>query len=203
MGQPRPPVPAVVIMGVSGCGKSSVGSALASLLGVPFVDGDSFHSAENVVKMSAGIPLDDHDRWPWIDAIGVWAAQQRSTGAVIACSALRRRYRDRLRDAAGEVVFVHLHAPLEVISVRVAARGDHFMPARLVESQFDALEPLDADEQGVIVSVQQPFPKVVEDALAALLRASPGKRPPEDSRQARKINGNRSTEDGHQDSTGR
>jgi gluconokinase len=168
MGQPLPAVPVIVIMGVSGCGKSTVGSALASLLRVPFVDGDSFHSPENIAKMSAGLPLDDSDRWPWLDAVGAWAAQHGSTGAVIACSALRRRYRDRLRAAAGDVLFLHLHAPLETITERVAARADHYMPASLVQSQFGALEPLEADEQGATLSVQQPFPKVVQDALSAL-----------------------------------
>jgi gluconokinase len=165
----RPPASIVVVMGVCGCGKSTVGSALAALLGVPFVDGDSFHPAENIAKMSAGLPLDDHDRMPWLDAIGTWATKRGPRGAVIACSALRRHYRDRLQGAGATLVFVHLHAPLEIIANRVATRDDHFMPASLVESQFDALEPLGVDEPGFTVSVNQPFQTVVEDVLAVLL----------------------------------
>ena len=161
--------PAVIVMGVSGCGKSTVGTALAALLGVPFADGDGFHPPANVAKMSAGIPLDDWDRWPWLDSIGAWAAAPENAGAVIACSALSRRYRDRLRAAGAHLYFIHLDAPLHVIANRVALRDDHFMPASLVESQFRALEPLDADEPGTTLNAQQELERLVEDALVAVL----------------------------------
>jgi gluconokinase len=156
-------------MGVSGCGKSTVGAALATLLGVPFADGDSFHSPANVAKMSAGIPLDDTDRWPWLDAIGAWAAKHEDAGAVIACSALTRRYRDRLRAAGGPLMFLHLDAAMPVIEKRVGARGDHFMPTSLVQSQFQALEPLAMDEPGITMSANLTVEQLTEDALVAVL----------------------------------
>lgn len=141
----------VAVMGVTGSGKSTVGVALAERMGVPFADADDFHSAANVAKMRAGTPLDDDDRLPWLRAIGEWLAGHRESGAVVTCSALKRVYRDVLRDAAHDVVFLHLAGDKATARERVAHRPGHFMPESLVQSQFDALEPLQDDEHGVVI----------------------------------------------------
>jgi gluconokinase len=157
----------VVVMGVTGCGKSTVGAALAARLGVPFADADEFHNAANVAKMSAGVPLDDDDRWPWLRAIGEWLA---SRDGVVSCSALKRAYRDVLREQAPDAFFVHLHGDRETVRRRVAGRAAHFMPASLVDSQFDALEPLAADERGVTLDLATPL----DELVAAAARSIPG-----------------------------
>jgi gluconokinase len=154
----------IVVMGVTGCGKSTVGLALAERLGVPFGDADDFHSAANVAKMAAGSPLDDADRLPWLRAIGTWLAAHAATGAVASCSALKRAYRDVLREAAPEVRFVHLHGDRETVRRRVAGRAGHFMPESLVASQFAALEPLGADENGLVLDFTRPVGELVEEA---------------------------------------
>ena len=153
----------VVVMGVTGSGKTTVGAALARRLGVPFADADEFHSAANVAKMSAGIPLEDADRWPWLRAVGSWLAAQE--GGVVSCSALRRAYRDALRGRAPDAFFVHLHGDRETVRRRVAGRAGHFMPESLVDSQFAALEPLAADEHGVTLDLDRPVAELVEAAL--------------------------------------
>jgi len=130
-------------MGVSGCGKSSLGAALATALALPFTDADDLHPAANRAKMAAGQPLIDADRWPWLQAVGSVLA---ADAGVVACSALRRAYRDRLRQAAARVQFLHLVAPPAVIAQRLAARQGHFMPAGLLDSQLATLEPLAPDE---------------------------------------------------------
>lgn len=163
-----PPPPLVTVMGVSGSGKTTVGAALAQRLGVPFADADDFHPPANVAKMSAGIPLDDEDRIPWLRTIGAWMAGHAATGAVMSCSALRRTYRDLLREAAPEQVFVHLAGSQETVARRVAGRPGHFMPAALVESQFATLEPLDADERGVTLDLDQSVDDLVAEAAAAV-----------------------------------
>jgi gluconokinase len=167
-------VPPLVIMGVSGSGKTTVGTALARRLGVPYADADDFHSPDNVAKMSAGVPLDDADRLPWLRAVGAWLAEHDGSGCVVGCSALRRRYRDVLRDAAPKTRFLHLDGPPEVVKERVAARSDHFMPASLVDSQFETLEPLEPDEPGVVLDLAAPVEESVETAVAALTRQDPG-----------------------------
>jgi gluconokinase len=141
----------VVVMGVTGSGKSTVGVALAERMGVPFADADDFHSPANVAKMRAGTPLDDDDRLPWLRAIGEWLAAHREGGAVVTCSALKRAYRDILREAAPDIVFLHLDGDRETVRRRVAGRPGHFMPESLVQSQFDALQPLQEDERGVVI----------------------------------------------------
>ncbi|MFO7243439.1 MAG: gluconokinase [Actinomycetes bacterium] len=144
----------VVVMGVTGSGKSTVGKAVAEAFGFEFADGDDFHPAANVAKMADGTPLTDEDRWPWLDAVGAWLAQR--DGAVAACSALKRVYRDRLREAAPGIVFVHLAAPQDVLEERVARRHveeGHFATPGLLTSQFEALEPLAMDEVGGVVDV--------------------------------------------------
>ena len=147
--------PLLVVMGVSGSGKSTVGAALAQRLGVPFADADDFHPPANIAKMSAGHPLDDEDRRPWLEAIGEWLAGQEERGGVISCSALKHAYRDRIRAHAPRAFFVHLHGTREVIARRQASRPGHFMPASLLDSQFATLEPLAEDEAGVVLDVDQ------------------------------------------------
>ena len=141
---------AIVVMGVSGCGKTTVGRALARKLDARFIDGDDLHSDEARAKMKAGPPLNDDDRWPWLDRVGVALAEDADT--IIACSALRRIYRDRLRAAAGPGLrFVYLEASREMMTKRVAQRKHHYMPASLVDSQFATLEP-PAGEADVITT---------------------------------------------------
>jgi gluconokinase len=159
-----PPSP-VVVMGVSGSGKSAVGFALAQRLRVPFVDADTLQPPANIVKMSAGEPLDDDDRYPWLERVGEWLAARRA-GGVVSCSALKSKYRDQLRVHCPGVEFLHLSGSPELIGRRLAARSGHFMPAALLRSQFDALEPLGADEAGVTVDIDQHLDAIVASFLA-------------------------------------
>jgi gluconokinase len=158
----------VVVMGVAGTGKTTIGPLLAARLGVPYAEGDEFHPQANIAKMSAGTPLDDTDRWPWLDAIGAWAHGRAGLGGVVSCSALKRSYRDRLRAAAPGVVFVHLTGDREVIEDRMAHRQGHFMPTALLDSQFATLQPLQADEAGVAVDVAGSPEEITERASNAL-----------------------------------
>lgn len=169
-----PDPPLLTVMGVTGSGKTTVGAALAQRLRVPFADADDFHPPENVAKMSAGIPLDDADRAPWLRAIGAWLAAHRDSGGVISCSALRRSYRDVLRAAAPDVLFVHLAGSPEVVARRVAGRPGHFMPASLVASQFATLEPLGPDENGVTLDLDRSVDDLVDDYVAATTVAASG-----------------------------
>lgn len=139
----------IVVMGPSGSGKSTVGAALAETLGARFVDGDDLHPPINVEKMSAGVPLDDDDRAPWLRAVG--AALRDEDLIVMACSALRRRYREAIRAAAPDAFFVELVVDRSLLAARLGARADHFMPAALLDSQLEALEPLGEDEGGIRV----------------------------------------------------
>jgi gluconokinase len=154
----------LVVMGVSGSGKSTVGAALAQRLRVPFADADDFHPAANIARMTAGQALDDHDRHPWLEAVGGWLAEHPE-GCVTSCSALKRTYRDQLRHHAGSVVFLLLHGTPEVIRKRQAGRPGHFMPASLLSSQLATLEPLAPDEHGVVLDVDQGVDAIVEDYL--------------------------------------
>ncbi|MCV7343978.1 gluconokinase [Mycolicibacterium rhodesiae] len=151
----------IVVMGVSGSGKSTVGAALAQRLRVPFADADDFHPPANIAKMTAGHALDDDDRYPWLEAIGVWLADHPG-GGVMSCSALKRAYRDQLRRHCAGVKFLHLSGTAEVIARRQASRPGHFMPASLLASQFDTLEPLDADEDGISIDVDQSIDSIVD-----------------------------------------
>lgn len=155
----------VVVMGVSGSGKSTVGAALAQRLRVPFADADDFHPAANVAKMTAGHALDDADRLPWLEAIGEWLAEHPD-GGVMSCSALKRRYRDQLRSHCADIEFLHLAGSMETIGRRQASRPGHFMPASLLASQFQTLEPLEADEHGVAIDVAQDIDSIIENYLA-------------------------------------
>jgi gluconokinase len=156
----------IVVMGVSGSGKSTVGAALAQRLRVPFADGDDFHPPANVAKMTAGQALDDDDRYPWLEAIGQWLADHYD-GGVMSCSALKRKYRDQLRRHCADVEFLHLSGTPEVIGKRQASRPGHFMPASLLESQFATLEPLDPDERGAAIDVDQNIDSIVETYVAS------------------------------------
>lgn len=163
---------AIVVMGVSGAGKTTVGALLAERLGWPFEDGDSFHPPENVGKMRAGTPLTDEDRWPWLRAIAARIAEARGqgTGVVIACSALKRAYRDVLRDRQADLRFLHLTGEPALIMARQAARQGHYMPASLVANQFATLEPPDTEADVIDLEVEAEPPAIVQKAIAALRR---------------------------------
>ena len=156
-------VPVVlVVMGVSGSGKSTVGELLADRLGVPFADGDDLHSAENVAKMASGIPLDDVDREPWLQSIAQWVRAHAESGGVITSSALKRKYRDVLR--GDYVVLVYLAGTRELFASRIAERRGHFMPAALLDSQLATLEPPHTDERFVQIDASLP-PEVQTDEI--------------------------------------
>jgi gluconokinase len=148
---------AVIVMGVSGTGKSTVGAALADALGLPFLEGDALHPLANVAKMAAGIPLTDEDRAPWLDLI----AAELHRPVVVACSALRRVYRDRLRRDAPDLALVYLHGSRELLAERIGHRPGHFMPTSLLDSQLATLEPPTADENAIAMDVVLPPDEIV------------------------------------------
>lgn len=154
----------LVIMGVAGCGKSSVGAALSAALDIAFVDGDDLHPAANVDKMRHGIALTDQDRWPWLDQVA--ARLQDRAPVILGCSALKRRYRDHIRaGVAGKVTFVHLSGSRDLIAARMAQRSGHYMPLSLIDSQFAALEP-PAPDEAVTISIDQTLAQIVAQVLA-------------------------------------
>lgn len=156
----------LVIMGVAGCGKSTVGAALSEQLDIPYEDGDDLHSAEAVEKMRAGVPLNDDDRWPWLDRIA--NTLESDAPLIIGCSALRRSYRDRIRaGAGGPVTFVHLAGDRDLIASRMASRSGHYMPLSLLDSQFATLERPGPDE-AVEVTIDQPMDAIVGQVLSHL-----------------------------------
>lgn len=160
-------------MGVSGAGKSTIAQSLASALDLELAEGDDFHPRSNVEKMSSDQPLTDEDRWPWLEALAAWTDERRTTGreTVLACSALKRAYRDVLRRGAPETFFVCLVGDESLLRERMESRG-HFMPASLLTSQIDTLEPLEDDERGVSVDVALDVDEVVARVEAALASAS-------------------------------
>jgi len=170
-------VRAIVVMGVSGCGKSTVAARLAERLGWDLAEADAFHSAANVGKMRSGIPLTDEDRWPWLDAIAAWieSAREKDRSCIVACSALKRRYRERLAGGHDHVRFVFLKGDYETVASRLAGRSGHYMPLSLLQSQFDALEEPVADENAIVVSIERPIDEIVEEVAAKLgsRRSSP------------------------------
>ncbi|BCW42705.1 gluconokinase (plasmid) [Arthrobacter sp. StoSoilB3] len=153
----------IVVMGVAGCGKSTVGAALAERLGAGFLDGDSLHPQSNIDKMASGTPLNDDDRAPWLAEIGRQFPASESS-LVIACSALKRSYRDIIRSADPSVVFVHLQGTRDLLNQRMNARPGHFMPASLLDSQLATLEPLDDNESGLTLDVLRPVERIVGEA---------------------------------------
>jgi gluconokinase len=160
--------PVLVVMGVTSAGKSTIAGILAGQLGWDFAEGDDLHPAANVAKMSAGTPLTDEDRWPWLDRVAAWIQNHTATGmpGIITCSALKRIYRDRL--AGNDVVFAHLTASKDLIGQRLTARMDHFMPATLLDSQIATLEPPEADESAISVPVGRAPSEVAGEIIRRL-----------------------------------
>lgn len=158
----------VVVMGVSGSGKSTVGQALARALGVPFVEGDSLHPPRNVALMAAGTPLTDHDRQDWLQAVAAELAASQQHGVVVSCSALRRSYRDLLRASAPDLRLVHLTGEPSLLAERLGSRSGHYMPASLLQSQLDTLESPTADEAAISVDIDAPVQAIVSRVRAQL-----------------------------------
>ena len=166
----------IVVMGVSGCGKSTVGKLLAEHLGARFIDGDDLHPKSNKEKMASGTPLNDEDRWPWLDLVGKALAGApnpvdvfelvKPTGTVVACSALKRIYRERILVVAPGTIFVHLHGTPELLASRMKSREGHFMKETMLASQLETLEMLGADEPGKVYDVSLPADEIVRRVLA-------------------------------------
>ena len=156
----------IVVMGVSGCGKSVVGDALAKKIAAPFIDGDDLHPDSNKEKMAAGIALNDDDRWPWLTKVG--NELHSKSNAVIACSALKRSYRDHIRKYEPGAKFVHLHGDRKVLEARVSSRANHFMPASLLDSQLSTLEALEIDENGKVFDISKSISEIVDEIVTWL-----------------------------------
>lgn len=167
-------LPPLVVMGVSGCGKSTVGALLGERLGVPFFDGDDFHPPANKAKMAGGTPLDDNDRAPWLAEIGAALATDEAGSRIIACSALKRRYRDVLRSFAPDLVFIHLSGEAATISGRLSGRAHEYMPSSLLASQLATLEPLGADEAHIVADILDDPASLVDGIVRQLEVRKPG-----------------------------
>jgi gluconokinase len=176
----KPPASIVIVMGVSGSGKSTVGSLLASRLHWEYEDADWFHPPANIEKMHAGIPLTDEDRRPWLEAVAAWIDATRQSGGrgIVACSALKRRYRDVLIGDRDDLRLVYLKGEEALISRRIATRHEHFMPQSLLHSQFEALEEPGKDESAIVVSIEAP-PREIVTQIVSALDAVHGARPAE------------------------
>jgi len=168
---PTPNPIRVVVMGVSGSGKSTIGALVADAMDLPFLDGDSLHPMANIEKMAAGTPLNDEDRLPWLEIVGNELADTTAKGLVIACSALKHSYRDVIRSKAPDTIFLHLEGSLEVLSSRLEGRSGHFMPPALLASQLAALEPLGADERAVIIDIAAGITSILAEAVAGINQA--------------------------------
>ncbi|HET7326108.1 MAG TPA: gluconokinase [Nocardioidaceae bacterium] len=167
----------LVVMGVAGSGKSAIGRPLAQRLGVSFAEGDEYHPQANVDKMSTGTPLVDEDRWPWLRDLAAWTREHDQAGrsTVLTCSALKRSYRDVLREGLPATWFLHLHGDKGLMLQRMAVR-EHFMAPTMLESQLDTLEPLGDDEQGFVLDIVDPIEVIVDKALARLPRPQQARR---------------------------
>ncbi|WP_159567425.1 gluconokinase [Budvicia diplopodorum] len=164
----------VVLMGVSGCGKSSVGAAVARELGAKFIDGDDLHPRANIQKMASGHPLNDDDRAPWLERLNdaAYSLSHKNEVGIIVCSALKRRYRERLRQDNPDMIFLYMKGSFDIILARLKARAGHYMPTDLLQSQFDALEEPSADEPDVVsINIDGSFDEVVSRGVEALLKA--------------------------------
>jgi gluconokinase len=168
----NPPTTTVVVMGVSGSGKTTVATGAAAALGWKYSEGDDFHPAANVEKMRSGHPLDDEDRWPWLRDIASWIGDRERLGesVVVTCSALKRSYRDLLADGHPSVVFCELEVPAAVLADRMAHREGHYMPASLLRSQLDTLQPLQPDERGLLAPLDGGEEAVLAQVLQHLQR---------------------------------
>ena len=164
----------IVVMGVSGSGKTSVAQHLHDSTGFPYAEADDFHPRSNIQKMESGIPLTDDDRWPWLRALRDWMSEHGDAGesTVVTCSALKRAYRDLLSEAHGNVLFVHLDGPMELIASRMELRSGHFMPRSLLPSQFDTLETLEGDENGITLDISQTIEELDKQVLAIAQRSA-------------------------------
>jgi len=165
----------IVVMGVSGSGKTTVAALLAGRLHWELAEGDSFHSAASVAKMRRGVPLTDEDRWPWLRAIATWIDAERAAGrhGIVTCSALKRSYRDIIIDGRDDVRLVYLKGELDVVAHRMVARHGHFMPVALLQSQFDTLEEPSADERPLVLSIEEKPRDIVARIVAALRLPAP------------------------------
>lgn len=161
-------IPPIVVMGVQGAGKSTIGSNLAARLRLVFVDGDRLHSDENVAKMASGHALTDEERMPWLNDIGRVLSDGRERGIVVVCSALKREYRDLLRGWVPDLFVVDPEGPMELVAARISEREHEYMPPELLQSQYDILEPLAADERGVIVDIRWSPDKIIDAAVLAI-----------------------------------
>jgi gluconokinase len=170
MNEPHPPPAVLVVMGVSGSGKTTIANELSRQLGWEFEDGDWFHPAANVEKMHSGVALTDGDRWPWLRAIARWIDEARAAGrhGIVACSALKRRYRDILVGDRADVRLIYLKGDASLIARRIATRHEHFMPTRLLASQFETLEEPGPDEHPITVSIAPSPREIVAQIIAEL-----------------------------------
>jgi gluconokinase len=194
----------VVVMGVSGTGKTTIGRAVADREGWPFAEGDQFHPDANVAKMRQGIPLDDDDRWPWLHAIADWIGEQEASGrsAVVACSALKRSYRDLLTAGHPSVWFAHLTAPEAELDRRLRSRPGHYMPASLLPSQLHTLQPLEPDEPGAVIHDEGNVTDVVSLVTAAMPRPEPATQREPTAEPTTEPTTQRSTQPGNSTTTG-
>ncbi|MBE0009728.1 MULTISPECIES: gluconokinase [unclassified Arthrobacter] len=165
------PTPPIVVMGVQGSGKSTIGALLAERLGVSFIDGDDLHPEDNKTLMASGTPLTDDNRLPWLHTVGNVLAQGRQTGIVVACSALKLAYRDLLRGHVPELVVVHPHGTMELVAARISAREHEYMPPSLLASQYESLQNLGDDERGLTIDISLP-PQAMVDLIVAYLTES-------------------------------
>lgn len=158
-----------MVMGVQGAGKSTIGTLLAERLGIDFVDGDRLHSDENIAKMAAGVALTDAERLPWLQEVGAVLQAGRAAGIVVVCSALKREYRDLIREFVPDLFVVDPEGPMELVAERISERHHEYMPPELLQSQYDTLEPLDADESGVTIDIRK-TPEELIDIVADTLK---------------------------------
>lgn len=161
-------IPPVMIMGVQGAGKSTIGTLLADRLGVAFVDGDRLHSADNVARMAAGIALTDTERMPWLAEVASVLRDGQTDGVVVVCSALKRRYRDFIRESVPSLFIVDPEGPMELVAQRIGSRSHEYMPTELLQSQYDTLEPLEADENGIIVDIRSTPAELIDSIVEAI-----------------------------------